>query len=393
MNSNILSQKKSSSSAPDQERGGFDFKKYSTIMALIILFIFLAIMTEGGFLDARNFTNLTRQISVNAILAVGMTMVILTAGIDLSVGSVVALSGVVAGLLQVNMGLAGMGVSGTILSILACVATGFLCGTINGGLIAVFKIPPFVITLGMMVIARGLALIISDSSAISPMSPSFKWLAKGFMSTELTILLLAGVLAFWVKSLIARFKEGKRSTSALFFAFLLEAICISFPAYAFISDRGLPLPPLSLIVIAGLGIFVLRNLPFGRYIFAIGGNEEAAALSGVPVTKIKWATYALIGTLAGVCGVILTARLNSATPTEGNLMELDAIAAVVIGGTSLMGGLGTITGSIIGAFLIGTLNNGMDLLDINSNYQMVIKGLIIIFAVWSDARTKQKAKA
>tara|TARA_R110002072_G_scaffold64203_2_gene159196 strand:- start:35958 stop:37130 length:1173 start_codon:yes stop_codon:yes gene_type:complete len=373
------------------EKLGFDFKSYSTLIALIVLFIVLAIVTDGGFLGARNFTNLTRQISVNAILAVGMTLVILTAGIDLSVGSVVAFSGVVAGLLQVHGGLADMGAMGAAISVVACLGTGLLCGFINGGLISVFKIPPFVITLGMMVIARGIALIVSNSQAISPMSPSFKWIAKGYISPTFTGLIFAAALFFWVKSCIKRAKAGQRSKMALTFAFVIEALCLGFPLYCFIGHKGLPLPTMILIMVAGIGIFVLRRLPFGRYIFAIGGNEEAAVLSGIAVTKIKWAVYAIIGLLSGLCGVILTARLNSATPTEGNLMELDAIAAVVIGGTSLMGGSGSIVGSIIGAFLIGTLNNGMDLLDINSNYQMVIKGLIIIFAVWSDARAKKKA--
>ena len=377
----------------ETKKAGFDFKHYSTLIALVVLFVVLAIMTEGNFLDARNFTNLTRQISINAILAVGMTMVILTAGIDLSVGSVVALAGVVAGLLQVNLGLASMGAWGTALSVLACIGTGLLCGTVNGGLISVFKIPPFVISLGMMVVARGLALIFSNSSAISPMSPSFKFLAKGFVVKGLTAALLVPLLVFWARSIKKRLDSGARSLTANLIAFTLEALCIAFPAWCFLSDRGMPLPTLYLITIAGVGIFLLRKLPFGRYIFAIGGNEEAALLSGINVTKVKWMVYSIMGALAGVTAVILTSRLNSATPTEGNLMELDAIAAVVIGGTSLMGGMGTIGGSIIGAFLIGTLNNGMDLMDIDSNYQMVIKGLIIIFAVWSDARTKQKNRA
>jgi ABC-type xylose transport system permease subunit len=172
---------------------------------------------------------------------------------------------------------------------------------------------------------------------------------------------------------------------------ILEVVCLGFAFYCFMNDRGLPIPTLILFSFAGAGIFVLQKLPLGRYIYAIGGNEEASHLSGIPVKKVKWTVYAFMGFLAGTCGALLAARLNSAAPTEGQLMELDAIAAVVIGGTSLMGGLGTIGGSLIGAFLIGTLNNGMDILEVDSNYQMVIKGIIIIFAVWFDARQKQKA--
>ena len=370
---------------------GFDFKNYSTLLALLGLFLILGLLTDGSFLSARNFTNLTRQISVNGILASGMTLVILTSGIDLSVGSVVALSGIICGILQVNFGFSEMGVLGAALSILASMGTGLLAGILNGGLISVFKIPPFVITLGMMVIARGLALILSDSSAISPLSSELKWLAKGFVSPTITIGLAILTLIFWLKTVKKRINENLRSLKALFASFLIEGACLGTAFTFFIQDRGIPIPALIMISLALLGMILLHRYPLGRYIYSIGGNEEAAELSGVPVTKVKWIVYSLIGLLSGLCGVLLASRLNSATPTEGQLMELDAIAAVVIGGTSLMGGLGTIRGSLIGAFLIGTLNNGMDILEIDSNFQMVIKGLIIILAVWFDAKNKKKA--
>jgi len=370
---------------------GFDFKTYSTLLALVGLFIILAIITKGDFVSARNFTNLTRQIAVNGILAVGMTMVILTAGIDLSVGSVVALSGIVAGLLQVKLGLSMWGISGAIISTIAGAATGMLCGAINGGLIAVFRIPPFVITLGMMVIAAGAALIFSGSQAISPMSAEFTTIAKGMLSKGMTITLGGGLAFLWLAGVVSRTRNRTQKWPALVTTLALEIVVLAFPLYAFTTDRGLPYPVAILIILAVVCIWGLKNLPFGRFIYAVGGNEEASELSGISVVKVKWPVYAIMGLLAGLSGVILTARLNSASPTIGTMMELDAIAAVVIGGTSLMGGMGTIGGSVIGAFLIGTLNNGMDLMDINSNYQMVIKGIIIIFAVWSDAKTKKKS--
>jgi D-xylose transport system permease protein len=366
----------------------FDVKKYSSLIALIVLFIVLAFMTGGEFLTPRNFTNLTRQISTNAILAVGMTMVILTAGIDLSIGSIVALSGVVAGIVQVKLGYIDQGIFGALLSVGACLLVGTLCGAINGGLISYFKIPPFVITLGMMVVARGLALIISDAQAISPLSDEYKWLAKGFAENIFCYGIILMLFIFWIKHVKTQFKAMGFGFSFTLTTFL-EFLVLAFPSYSFIADKGIPIPVIILMVIASIAIFFLKYFPYGRFVYAVGSNEEASELSGVPVRKVKWMVYTLIGFLAGVAGVVLSARLNSATPTEGNLMELDAIAAVVIGGTSLTGGSGTIIGSLIGAFLIGTLNNGMDLLDIDSNYQMVCKGIIIIFAVWADARSKR----
>jgi len=371
---------------------GPDIKKYTTLLALVVLFIVLAILTKGDFLLARNFTNLSRQISVNGILAIGMTMVILTAGIDLSIGSIVALAGVVAGLLQVNYGLAEQGLWGCFLTVAAAVFTATICGGINGALISFFKIPPFVITLGMMVIAGGLALIISNGQAISPMSSEFTAFAKGLVPVPLTWGIFAVMILAWGN--FKRIQLKKFGFSGKFISLvLLEGLTIGFPLYAFVTDRGLPYPVLILAGLSFIFISVLKNLPFGRYIFAVGGNEDAAELAGISVIGTKWPVYTLMGFLSGIAAVVLTARLNSASPTVGALMELDAIAAVVIGGTSLMGGSGSIAGSLIGAMLIGTINNGMDLLEINSNYQMVIKGIIIIFAVWSDSKAKNKMKA
>ena len=360
-------------------------KQYSMLIALVCLFVVMAFLTDGGFLHARNLTNLARQISINGVLAVGMTMVIITGGIDLSVGSVVALSGIIAGYTQVSLGLSDWGAWGAFLSFAACIGTGLLCGTINGGLVAKFKIPPFIITLGMMVMARGVALIVSDSSAISPMSAEFKWIAKGYITPELTLFVGIAVFLTFIGIQIRRLKDKPLNI----LTFVITGVSIIAPFWAFYSDRGIPLPAFYLAIVAMVGFALLKFFPFGRYLYAMGSNEEAAYLAGIKVVKMKWWVYGLIGACAGLAGTILTSRLNSASPSEGQLMELDAIAAVVIGGTSLMGGSGTILGTMIGVFLIGTLNNGMDLLGIDSNIQMVIKGMIIILAVWSDSRGKK----
>jgi D-xylose transport system permease protein len=367
----------------------FNWKRYSALLALVLLFIVLGIVTKGDFLTARNFTNLTRQISVNGILAVGMTMVILTAGIDLSVGSIVALCGVIMGLLQVNMDFAAMGFLGALLAFAAAMMTGAITGTLTGLPIAYLGIPPFVITLGMMVMAGGGALILSNAQAISPMSEEFKWPAKGLIPPIVTIIIAVPLILFWIKSAWKRLQQFSMAMGVLF-GIVLEGLCLTMPLFWFSSDRGLPIPTLILMICAGVCHWGLSRLAFGRKIYAVGGNEEAAHLSGIDVPKVKVIVYMMMGILAALASVVLTGRLNSASPTVGTLMELDAIAAVVIGGTSLMGGAGSVLGSIIGAFLIGTLNNGMDLLGVNSNYQMVFKGIIIIVAVWSDSRSKRK---
>jgi ribose/xylose/arabinose/galactoside ABC-type transport system permease subunit len=362
-----------------------DIKIEKSLLGLILLFVALAWITQGDFLDPRNFTNLTRQISINALLAVGMTWVILTGGIDLSVGSVVALTGIAVGMLQVKMGWnahAGLGAIGSLgISILL----GLACGAFNGFFISVLKIPPFVITLGMMVIARGMALILSNGQSLAPMSKDFKWMAKGFITQEFLYMFITVVCFSWLYRIVKNF--SKYSTKFLPQA-VLESICLAFPIYCFVLDRGIPLPVMILFAVAVLSMLVLYKTPLGQYTYAIGCNEEASELSGLPTVKTKMKVYMFMGALAGLCGALLSARLNSSTPTEGQLMELDAIAAVVIGGTSLTGGIGRIGGSLLGALFIGTLNNGMDLLEINSNFQMVIKGLIIITAVGLDRKKK-----
>lgn len=368
-------------------KNGFNFKKYSTLLALFFLALILSMMTKGDFILSRNITNLSLQISINALCAVGMTFVILTGGIDLSIGSIVALSGVVAGICEVKWGL------GTLTSIIAALGVGTLCGLMNGLFISYFQIPPFVITLGMMVIAGGGALIASNSSAISPMSDTFKNISKGFIPPSFSAFIIALLFIFFVfhlKTQLTALKNNKTS----FVAFMVESILIFMvlllPSYSFLNDRGIPLPVLILAIITCVSLFILKKLPLGRYIYAVGGNEEAAYLSGINVKKIKLFVYGLMGFVAGLSGVLLTSRLNSAAPTAGSLMELDAIAAVVIGGNSLAGGMGSVMGPLIGATFIGTVNNGMDLLNIDSNYQMVIKGLIIIIAVWSDSKANKK---
>lgn len=370
-----------------------DWRKYRSVIILGAVVLFLAYKTNGDFISARNLTNLTRQVAINGILAVGMTYIILLGGIDLSVGSVVALAGIATGVLQVHHGLAQWsgthGVWGALLTIFAAIGVGTLCGAFNGWWITRFKIAPFIITLGMMVIARGLALIFSDGAAISPLGDSYGELGQGYLSPMLSvgIISLAGA---WLSG--QRLFRRKRKTLGDFVFIGVVLALTATSIWVFYGYRGLPIPVLIFGAFGVLGVLVLERTRLGRFVLASGGNPEAAWLAGVPIRKITFGIYVTMGALAGLCGAILSARLNGALPTAGELFELDAIAAVVIGGTSLMGGVGTVQGSILGAFFIGSLNNGMSLLEITEFYQKVIKGVIIILAVWFDTRQAGQSK-
>jgi len=363
-----------------------DWRLYRSVIALGAVMIVLAFLTHGTFLTPRNITNLTRQVAINGILAVGMTYVILIGGIDLSVGSVVALSGVIAGVLQVNYGLAqwagGQAYLATLLSAGGAILVGLLCGAFNGYLITRHRIAPVIITLGMMVIARGLALIFANGAAIAPLNDNFNDLGQGYLSVMTSDVLVGAVTALVIAMNLLKKNRGASEYTGAASAAILGTIAL----WAFNGYRGLPIPVLIFGALGIVGIVILQRTRLGRFVLAIGGNAEAAWLAGVPIRAITFGIYIALGALAGLSGAILSARLNGALPTAGELFELDAIAAVVIGGTSLLGGIGTVRGSILGAFFIGALNNGMSLLDITEFYQKVIKGVIIILAVWFDMR-------
>ena len=294
-------------------------------LLLVILFVGVALsLLTDTFLSVANFTNVARQISINGILAVGVTFVLLTAGVDLSLGSVVALSGVACATF------AHPGDHSVFVPIAVGLLTGTACGLVNGVLVTRGGVAPFIVTLGMMTIARGLALIFSGGRPVADMSNELTALAGDFL--------------------------------------------------------GIPIPVLCFAGVAAAAWFFLRNFRLGRHIYAVGGNENAARAAGVPVEKVKLFAYGLCGLLTGLAGVVLAARITTGQPNAGQAYELDAIAAVVIGGTSLAGGVGTITGTLLGVLLIGVINNGLDLMGVSSYYQAVIKGVIIVGAVWLDRR-------
>lgn len=299
--------------------------KLGPLIGLVFIIIVLSFLSDS-FFTVDNILNLLRQISINALIAFGMTFVILTAGIDLSVGSLLALgSALTAGMLSSGMD--------PMLAIFLGLIIGLLLGAFNGIIITKGKVAPFIATLATMTIYRGATLVYTDGKPVTGLSDSalFEMMGKGYF--------------FWI-----------------------------------------PVPVIIMIIVFFILYFVLNNTVFGRRVYAVGGNEEAATLSGVKTDRTKIMVYAITGMLAVLAGIILTSRLNSAQPTAGTMYELDAIAAVVIGGTSLMGGRGRITGTLIGALIIGVISNGLNLLNVSSFYQQIVKGAVILFAVMLDRR-------
>ena len=357
-----------------------DWRKYGLLLALVLMAIALTILTEGIFLTPRNLVNLTRQVAVNGVLAVGMTFVILIAGIDLSIGSVVAFAGISVAYLQVVLGWPAVP------SIICALLCGTAAGMFNGFFVTRFSIHPFIITLGMMTIARGAALIISRGASIAPMSDSFAAIGNNSIPPVVSIIIISLFSAYWLWGSIKEIIHKNRG-AGVYGGAALKLVSAGFFIWL-CSYEGVPVIVSVFAVVAMCGVFILKRTVFGRYLYAIGGNETASYLSGINVKSIKLAVFAIMGLLSGIAGVMLTARLNAATPTMGNMFELDAIASVVIGGTSLMGGYGGVEGTIIGAFIIGILNNGLQLLNVDPFLQYVIKGFIIIGAVMLDRRKK-----
>lgn len=300
-------------------------QKLGPLAGLFAIVLVVSIM-EPDFLTLNNLFNILRQVSINALIAFGMTFVILTGGIDLSVGSILALS---------SAFVAGLMTDGTsaLIAVLAGLIVGAVMGALNGMVISLGKVAPFIATLATMTIFRGLTLVYTDGKPITGLSQGgwFELFGRGY---------------FWI----------------------------------------FPVPVLTMLIAFAVLYFILKKTTFGRYAYAIGGNEEAAKLMGIQVNKVKIMIYSLSGLMAALAGIILTSRLNSAQPTAGTSYELDAIAAVVLGGTSLSGGRGWIVGTLIGALIIGTLNNGLNLLGVSSFFQLVVKGLVILFAVLADRK-------
>jgi ribose/xylose/arabinose/galactoside ABC-type transport system permease subunit len=320
--------------------------RYAPLVCLVLLIIAFTLLTDGRFLKPLNLFNVMLQISIVGLIAVGMTFVILTAGIDLSVGSLVAVAGLTSALIAKGSAASSFSLDaaeaagyGWFAAMMGAIVVGLLGGAIQGVSITKLKVPPFVVTLGGLSIFRGMALMISGSGPISGFDDPYRWWGQGRIGPD------------WFR---------------------------------------VPIPVIIFLGIAAIAFVVLRYTRYGRQVYAVGGNREAARLAGVNVERVLLSVYVIIGFLAGLAGFVLSARLNSAEAVAGMGYELNVIAAVVIGGTSLFGGVGTILGTVIGSILIGVLNNGLVLMNVNPYVQQITIGLILVAVVAFDQFAKSR---
>lgn len=307
-----------------------DLSNMTTALVLLVLCVLLAVLSPV-FLTGGNLINILQQVTVNGILAVGISVVIFTGGIDISVGSILALVGIIMGKLMVDMGVH------PVIAVVAGILVGAACGTFNGLMIAKYKLQPMIATLGMMSIARGAALTIANGKTITGYSSGFRYIGSGM-----------------------------------------------------IPGTKIPIQIIFMLILYAVVFFVMKYRKFGRYIYAIGGNEEATRLSGINVTKYKMLAYTVSGVTCALASIVLVSKLNSAQSSAGEGYEMDAIASAVIGGASLTGGFGSIWGTLMGAIIIGVIRNGLNLLNVSSYLQQVILGAIIIAAVLFDSYKNSK---
>jgi len=365
-------------------------RAYAMIIGLILIWAMFAILTDGIFLSARNISNLTMQMAVVAILGAGMVLVIVTGHIDLSVGSLVGLIGGIAAALMVWKGW------GTGLTIITVLLIGLAIGAIQGFITAYLNVPAFIVTLGGMMVLKGILLGITKGVTIAPMRESYKVFGQAYI-TNVTLFSFAGLVILSMFFLAYRKRKSgikynlKQEPSSYYVKPLVYSLLILGFVYIMVAYKGMPVPVFIMLILVIVLTFLADKTTFGRSVYAIGGNLQAAIFSGISVKKIVLIVFALNGLMAAIAGIILSARLNAGSPAAGTMMELDAIAAAVIGGTSLMGGKGKVYGAILGALIMASLDNGMSLLDMDAFWQYIVKGSILIFAVWFDIYSKKKA--
>ena len=354
----------------ERKRFRLDWRALTMVGALLAIWLVFSIATDGTFLRPRNLSLLARQMSVTSILAVGMVLVIVAGQIDLSVGALAGLCGALGTLAYVRLGWP------LALAVLAALAVGAVFGALEGSLVAWLRIPPFIVTLGGMLLFRGALLGVTGGVSISPPRP-FLYVGQAYLPRPAGWL-VAGLIAAALALAAFRSEDGRRLPRAGF-AILAVGVVAVMNAY-----EGVPVPVLVVLVLAVVLSTVAHHTPFGRHLYAIGGNREAAFYSGISIERHLVGVFTLMGLLAGAAGVVLTARVGSATPNAGQLMELDAIAAAVIGGTSLLGGQGTVWGALLGALVMASLDNGMSLLNTEAFWQLILKGAILVAAVAVD---------
>jgi putative multiple sugar transport system permease protein len=375
-------------------------REYGILVALIAIMGFFQVATDGVLLKPVNLTNLVLQNSYIIIMAVGMLLVIVAGHIDLSVGSVMGFIGAVAAVLMVQYGYDFLTAS------LICLAVGAAIGAAQGYWIAYYRIPSFIVTLAGMLVFKGLSLGLLNGRSIGPFPREFQMLASGFIPDlfggqsglnlfSLALGVVTAAVLFWMamRSRAQALKFGRVDEPFAFFAAKqgLIALAIIYLSWLMAAFRGLPNVLIVMALLIGVYSFITSRTTLGRRIYALGGNENAARLSGINTQRLIFLTFVNMGILSALAGLVFAARLNTATPKAGAGFELDVIAAVFIGGASMSGGIGTVVGAVVGAFIMGVMNNGMSILGIGIDWQQGIKGMVLLAAVIFDVYNKNKA--
>lgn len=376
-----------------------NLRQYGMFVALVLIMLLFQVITDGTLMKPLNITNLVLQNSYILILAIGMLLVIITGHIDLSVGSVAAFVGAFSAIMMVQYQIP------VILAIILSLLIGALVGAWQGFWVAYIKIPAFIVTLAGMLLFRGLTMLILNGQSVAPFPESFRAISTGFIgdvkhggSLHLVTIILGIVLSLsliifeWRKSHIDKTYNLVSTPLPIKIAKLAILIfTINYFSYIFASYKGLPNIFILLFILIAIYTFVMKKTIMGRHIYALGGNEKAAKLSGVKTKKMTFWVFVNMGVLAALAGLVFSARLNAATPKAGVNFELDAIAAAFIGGASATGGVGTVIGAIVGGLVMGVMNNGMSLVGLGIDYQQGIKGLVLLFAVAFDLYNKNKS--
>ncbi|OAS86800.1 ABC transporter permease [Metabacillus litoralis] len=376
-----------------------NMRQYSMVIALIFIMVLFQILTNGLLLQPLNITNLILQNSYILVLAIGMVLVIITGHIDLSVGSIAAFVGAISAILMVNYEIP------TFLAVIISLLVGAIIGAWQGFWVAYVKIPAFIVTLAGMLLFRGLTMIVLEGKSIAPFPESFQKISSGFIpdvSSSGSLHLLTIIIGLAL-SVIIIFTELKNRRTKLKFNFEVQSVgmfvlkligmvaLLNVFTYILATYEGIPNILIILAVLIVIYTFVTNKTKAGRHVYAIGGNEKAAQLSGIKTKRMTFWIFVNMGVLSALSGLLFAARLNAATPKAGNLFELDAIAACFIGGASAYGGIGTVPGAIIGGLVMGIMNNGMSLLGLGIDWQQGIKGLVLLAAVAFDIYNKNKA--
>lgn len=372
--------------------------EYGMLISLAAIMAFFEYMTDGTLMQPLNITNLLLQNSYIVIMALAMLLVIVAGHIDLSVGSVAGFIGGLAAVLMVDYHWH------YIPATLVCLLAGALIGAIQGYFVAFHRIPSFIVTLGGMLVFRGAALALLKGQSVGPFPREFQLLSSGFIpdpfgsdGLRLTSLLLGGLVALLLLTLSLRERANQQrygaATEPLGFLIgknVVFAAAIVYFSYLLASYKGLPNVLVIMFVLMMVFDFITNRTTIGRRIYALGGNEKAARLSGIKTDRLSFYTFVTMGVLAALAGLVFAARLNTATPKAGVGFELDVIAACFIGGASATGGVGKVMGAVIGAFVMGVMNNGMSILGIGIDWQQIIKGLVLVAAVFVDVYNKNK---